>query len=150
MHAQLLSHVQLFVTPWTAVCQAPLSIGFSRQEWESRLPFPPPGDLPNPGIESCLLPWQAGHLGSMRTFLLPVPVHHPPSAGPDRGQVRGQCPPTPQTGRETEGGGAKAQAGLEPSLPYFLDGSTGSNQVFFQGPRCPRNHHTKQRSQPPG
>ena len=38
-------------TPWTAVCQAPLSIGFSRQEYLSGLPCTPPGDLPNPGIE---------------------------------------------------------------------------------------------------
>ena len=39
------------VTPWTAAHQAPLYIGFSRQEYWSRLPFPSPGDLPNPGIE---------------------------------------------------------------------------------------------------
>ena len=38
---------------WTVTCQAPLSIGFSRQEYWSGLPFPPPGDLPDPGIE----PW---------------------------------------------------------------------------------------------
>ena len=37
-----------FVTPWSAVCQAPLSIGFSRQDYWSGLPFPSPGDLPNP------------------------------------------------------------------------------------------------------
>ena len=47
----LLSHVQLFATPWTVACQAPLSTGFSWQEYWSRLPFPPPGDLPNPGIK---------------------------------------------------------------------------------------------------
>ena len=46
-----LSCVQLFVTPWTIACQAPLSMGFSRQEYWSGLPFPSPGDLPNPGIE---------------------------------------------------------------------------------------------------
>ena len=38
-------------TPWTAAHQAPLSMGFSRQEHWSGLPFPPPGDLPDPGIE---------------------------------------------------------------------------------------------------
>ena len=37
--------------PWTVACQAPLSIGFSRQEYWSGVPFPSPGDLPNPGIE---------------------------------------------------------------------------------------------------
>ena len=46
-----LSHVRLLATPWTAAHQASLSMGFSRQEYWSGLPFPPPGDLPNPGIE---------------------------------------------------------------------------------------------------
>ena len=40
-----------FVTPWTVACQAPLPIGFPRQEYWSEFPFPSPGDLPNPGIE---------------------------------------------------------------------------------------------------
>ena len=39
------------MTPWTVAYQAPLSMEFSRQEYWSGLPFPPPGDLPNPGIE---------------------------------------------------------------------------------------------------
>ena len=43
--------VQLFVTPWTVAHQVPLSMGFSRQEYWSRLPCPPPRDLPNPVIE---------------------------------------------------------------------------------------------------
>ena len=46
------SHVQLFVMLWTVAHQAPLSMGFSRQEYWSGLPCPPPGDLPNPGIKS--------------------------------------------------------------------------------------------------
>ena len=45
------SHIQLFVTPWTVTCQAPLSMGFFRQEYWSGLPCPPPGDLPDPGIK---------------------------------------------------------------------------------------------------
>ena len=48
-----LSRVWLFATQWTVACQAPLSMGFSRQEYWSGLPFPSPGDLPDPGIE----PW---------------------------------------------------------------------------------------------
>ena len=47
----MLSHVWLFATPWTVAQQAPLSMGFSRQEYWSRLPFPSPGDLPDPGIK---------------------------------------------------------------------------------------------------
>ena len=48
-----LSHVQLFATPWTVACQAPLSMGLAQQEYWSGLPFPSPGDLPNPWIK----PW---------------------------------------------------------------------------------------------
>ena len=44
-----------FMTPWTVAVQAPLSMGFSKQEYWSGLPCPPPGDLPDPGIEPCLL-----------------------------------------------------------------------------------------------
>ena len=47
----VLSHVQLFTTPWTVACQAALSMEFSRQEYWSGLPFPTPGDLPDLGIE---------------------------------------------------------------------------------------------------
>ena len=46
-----LSHVRLFVTPWTVAHEAPISIEFSRQEYWSELPFSSPGDLPDPGIE---------------------------------------------------------------------------------------------------
>ena len=73
MHMYVLSRVQLFVIPWTVACQAPLSMGFSWQEYWSGLPFPPPGSLPVPGGSNpyllCLLHWQAdslplSHLGS--------------------------------------------------------------------------------------
>ena len=46
-----LNSVRLFVTPWTVARQAPLSMEFSRQEYWSGLPFPSPGDLPNPGLK---------------------------------------------------------------------------------------------------
>ena len=49
-----LSRVWLFATPWTVAHQAPLSMGFSRQEYWSGLPFPSPGDLPAPGIDAGL------------------------------------------------------------------------------------------------
>ena len=45
------SHVQLLKTPWTVARQAPLSMGFSRQEYWSGLPVPSPGDLSDPGIK---------------------------------------------------------------------------------------------------
>ena len=61
-----------FVTQWTVACQAPLSMGFPRQEYWSGLPFPSPGDLPDPGIKPMSLvspAWQAdflplNHVGS--------------------------------------------------------------------------------------
>ena len=53
------SPVWLFETPWTVACQAPLSMGFPRQECWSGLPFPSPGDLPNPGIEPTSPPFYA-------------------------------------------------------------------------------------------
>ena len=46
-----LSHVQLFATPWMIACQAPLSMEFSWQKFWTGFPFPPLGDLPNPGTE---------------------------------------------------------------------------------------------------
>ena len=69
--AQSLSHIWLFAT-WTVAHQAPLSMGFPRQEYWSELPFPPAEDLPEPVIKLGLLPllhWQANslplsHLGS--------------------------------------------------------------------------------------
>ena len=76
----VLSHfslVQLFMTPWTVAHQAPLSMGFSRQEYWSGLPCPPPGDLPNPGIEptspvlqvnALLLSHQGNSHGSNRLY----------------------------------------------------------------------------------
>ena len=56
------SRVQLCVTPWTVIWQAPQCLGFSRQEYWSGFPFPPPGDLPDPGIElmSLMSPAVAG------------------------------------------------------------------------------------------
>ena len=55
---QLLRCVQLFATPWTVACQAPLSMGFSRHEYWSGLPFLSPGDLPDSGIKSGFLALQ--------------------------------------------------------------------------------------------
>ena len=76
-YACVLSHVspaQLFETLWSVACQAPLSMGFSRQEYWSGLPCPPPGDRPHPGMKppSLRFPALAG-----RCFFLPLapPVH---------------------------------------------------------------------------
>ena len=59
-----LSRVRLFATPWTVAYHAPPSMGFSRQEYWSGLPFPSPGDLPNPGIEPGSPAFQADALTS--------------------------------------------------------------------------------------
>ena len=55
MRAKSISHVRLFATPWIVARQAPLSMGFSRQEYWSGLPCPPPGDLPDLGTEPICL-----------------------------------------------------------------------------------------------
>ena len=69
-----LSRVQLFATPWTVTYQASPSMGFSRQEYWSGLPFPSPGDVPDPGIEPVSPVLQADALtsepqGSLVNFL---------------------------------------------------------------------------------
>ena len=85
---KLLSRVQVFVTPWTVARQAVQSMEFSRQECWSGLLFPPPGDIPDPGIEPASPVLQAdslplSHQGSpspgslSQTFLLPIlSIHH--------------------------------------------------------------------------
>ena len=70
-------HVRLFVTPWTIARQAPLSMGFSRQEYWSRWPFPPAGDLPNRGIKATPPALQADSL-PLSHWGMP-PVHLPRS-----------------------------------------------------------------------
>ena len=55
MKCQLLIHVQLFAVPWTVDCQVPPSMGFSRQEYWSGLPYSSPGDLPHPGFKPASL-----------------------------------------------------------------------------------------------
>jgi len=65
--AQAFGHVRLFVNPWTVAHQAPLSMGFPRQEYWSELPLPTLGDLPNPGIKPILL-----HLLHWRVDTLPL------------------------------------------------------------------------------
>ena len=68
--AQVLGHVQLFVTPWTVSCQFPLSMGFSRQAYWSGLPCPPLGDLSDTGIEprSLVFPALAGRFFTTSTI----------------------------------------------------------------------------------
>ena len=77
------SHVLPFATPWTIACQAPLSMGFSKQEYWSWLPCPSPGDLPNPGLEpASLMSWAmaGGFLTTSTTWQKGVSV--PPFSNP--------------------------------------------------------------------
>ena len=62
MNVHACSVAQSFVTPWTAACQTPLSMGFPRQEYWSGLPFLSPGDLPDPGVKPGSLALQADSL----------------------------------------------------------------------------------------
>ena len=69
MHAQLLSRVWFFATPWTVARQAPLPLELSRQEYWSGLPLPTPGDLPDPGIEPTPLALAGGFFTTSATRL---------------------------------------------------------------------------------
>ena len=71
--AQLFTSVQFFATPWTVTHQAPLPMGFSRQEYWSGLPLPPPGDLPHPGIEP-MSPASPALVGGFFTTEQPVVI----------------------------------------------------------------------------
>ena len=68
------SHVQLCAALWTVACQAPLSMGFSRQEYCSGLPCPPPRDLPNPGIKPAVSPPSS----ALQVYFC-LPLSHPGS-----------------------------------------------------------------------
>ena len=72
--ARMLSHIWLFVTPWTVAHQAPLSMGFPRQEYWSGLPFSSPGTLPDPGIEptSLVSPALAGRFFTINPTAKPI------------------------------------------------------------------------------
>ena len=97
----MLSHVQLFATPWTVARQVPLSLGFLRQEYQSGLPCPPPGDLLNPGIEfiSPVSPALAGG------FLPLAPSGKPGgSDGKESTCTEGDLGLIPGLGRPPEGG----------------------------------------------
>ena len=78
LRVKLLSRVWLFATPWTVDCQAPPSVGFSRQEYWSGLLFPSPGDLPDLGIEPGSPTLQADSLLSeppRNPFIAPSTTH---------------------------------------------------------------------------
>ena len=72
MCAQSLSLVQLFVTPLTVALQVPLSMEFSRQGYWIGLPFPSPGDLPDPGIEPESLALAGGFFTTSTTFKIKI------------------------------------------------------------------------------
>ena len=65
------SHVRLLATPWTVPCQAPLFVGFSRQEYWSGYPFPSPGDLPSSGIKPISLVLEAWCLNHWTSWDVP-------------------------------------------------------------------------------
>ena len=81
-----LSPVQLFATPWTVPYQGPPSMGFSRQEYWSGLPFPPPKDLPDPEIKLTTTALQGDslplrHQGSPKLLYIPATYLLPPARG---------------------------------------------------------------------
>ena len=88
---ELLGCVQLFAPPRTEGCQVPLSLGFSRQKYWSRLPFPSPGDLPDPGIILCSSALQADLLASEPQGKPPCPCANFSPGGSDPAVVSLGC-----------------------------------------------------------
>ena len=93
------------MTSWAIAHQAPLSVGFSRQEYWSGLPLPSPGDLPIPGIKPMSPDWQAdslplSHLGSLKLAL--STAYRTSSCGSDGEESSGDMGSTPGSGRSLE------------------------------------------------
>ena len=100
----MLSHVWLFVTPWTLALQAPLSMGFSRQEYWSGLPCTPPGFFPtqglNPGLPHCR--WMLYHLSHRRSPRILEWVTYPFSRElPNPDSLPAKLPGKPNTALDT-------------------------------------------------
>ena len=137
----LFSHVQLFETPWTVAHQAPASMGFSTQEYWSGLPFPSPGDLPDPGIEptSLMSPALAGRffttsatwepLSSVRFNTSRLPAMHRAPWGQERVCSR-------KVTREGPRAASGARLWTVPGAPTLIHsprGRTGSSVRFSFG-----------------
>ena len=105
-----LSRVRLFATPWT--CQASLSMGFSRQEYWNGLPFPYPGDLPDPGIE---------------------PRSPAPQADSLPSELRGKCPWSTQKKRRGAGTVAQKKIILHMSGYNPLVSLQANHQTLYSG-----------------
>ena len=133
----LLTGVQFLVTPWTVAYQAPLSLGFSSQEYWSGLPCPPPGDLPNPGIEtlSVASPGFVGgclgcHLGSparLCTHLRVLSVRWGT-------QITEQCDLGCRREESTEWGGVWPGGGPKGGWPGCLESLCWDTDTAWSGP----------------
>ena len=123
IHSQPLSCIRLFATPWTVARQAPLSAGFPRQEYWSELPFPPPGDLPNPGIkpESPVVP-VAGGFFTTDHLRSPTCQHRHPPIMPSTSGSLSSLPfhPRFQGQRDPAGSWRKTSSLVPVSLPAGL------------------------------
>ena len=127
MKVKLLSRVRLFATLWTIAHQAPLSMGFSRKEYWSGLPFPSPGDLPNPGIETRSPALQADAL----TFELPG--KHPQNAYKMAGSLdpQGIMESSPQTHADPKLELLQGQAKIMFSVGLILQSQGMCSQVYM-------------------
>ena len=137
---QLLSHVWIFASWWTVAHQAPLSMGFPRQEYWSGLPFPAPGNLSDPGTELTSLHWQADSspqscLGSPDCTQIILIIYHFPcgSAGKETTCNEGDLGLIPELGRSPgEGNSYPLQySDLENSMDSIVHGVTKSGQDWL-------------------
>ena len=117
------SCVQFFVIPWTAACQAPLSMAFPRQEYWSRLPVPSPGDCPDPGIEP-VSPTSSALIGGFFTTEPPGDGLPYSSSGKESTCNAGDPSLIPGSGRSTEEGNSYLlqYSGLKNSMDCIVHG----------------------------
>ena len=134
-----------FATPWTVAHQAPLSLGFLRQEYWRRLPFPPPGDLPDPGMEltSPASPALAGK------FFTSEPSGQPKQLYPNLKKKKSRCPHTgvsrgcrgnPRRGQGRLRGDVASEPSLanKPTLARWRDRVGGKTMSSLRSPRLQR------------
>ena len=135
-----LSQSCLSATLWTTACQAPLSMGFSRQEYWSGLPCPPPGALPNPGIEpaSAASPAVAGGFFTVSAAWEAQPWgRHGEVRGAPSGQVlvsSAESPPTAQLGTHPSTAQRPSPAPTDDPGPGRPEGKPGLQPEHWRAP----------------
>ena len=126
------------MTSWSTAHQAPLSMGFLRKEYWSRFPFPTPGDLPNAGIDPCLLHWQADS-SPLESPGMPTPAPNPSRSSPG-----------PPLHILTQHRGTEAQPGPEGGCCYWPSQSRSNWSQAYSAPHNDSNIYIVDKNQKRG